>query len=96
VWTIADVACEYRMCLACHATRAYAPAVQIDGALVVAINPDGSEDAEGWWSLLDALEQPPRWPGAMLVRCGAVLARTYCGVDGVHGWRVLAPSPDDG
>lgn len=96
VWTMADVACEYRTCMQCKSTRAWMPQPVVRGRKVVQYpDPESSAVAGEWDDLHDALAEPPHGPRATLVRNGVTLATTYQGVDNVHGWRVQSPEREE-
>ena len=95
IWTLADVACEYRTCNHCHSTRAYAPADHVYGRRVHCYaNPETSEISGEWESFLDAIQFAPPSSRAELRRNGVVLAHVYRGIDDVHGWRICKPEKE--
>lgn len=101
--TIADVICEYRTCRACKSTRPFIHPIEIEGQKIrlyhdplatepwTSEGPTDSADTHSWDNLLDAIEQPPLADVAELRREGIVLARAFCAIDGVIGWKVLSP-----
>lgn len=92
IWTLANIACEYRTCTKCQATRPYRPARTVPGRHIhLYLDPETSEVSGEWDDLLEAIANGPPSPLAELRRNGIVLARTYCGIDEVHGWFVMPP-----
>jgi hypothetical protein len=103
IWTLADVVCEYRECLICHSVRPYMhPNVVADKLVTCYHDPLATSPILGpsengfepnvWASIVDALVEAPPADVAELRRGGVVLARAFCAVDGVLGWRVLPPT----
>lgn len=98
IWTMGDVACEYRTCRQCHSTRAYMSRdVHPRGECVVYADPDTSEAwtvagvVHSYPSLLDALDLPPPTPRAQIIRAGLVLAQAFESPTGRLGWIVSPP-----
>lgn len=90
--TVADVICEYRTCRSCKSTRPFIHPVEIAGESVCLFHdPLAAESTQVWVNLLDAIEQAPPADVAELRREGIVLARAFCAIDGVIGWKVLSP-----
>lgn len=95
VWTMGDIACEYRDCANCGSTRAYMPADIVRGRHIgLYENPETSEVSGEWDSLLDALEHAPAKELAELRRNGRLLARAFVG-PGVCGWLIATPEKED-
>lgn len=75
VWTMGDLACEYRTCLNCHSTRAFMPSdVKIGRKVRIYEDRVTSEIAWEGDSLLDALAEVPA-RNAEIKRNGVTLAR---------------------
>lgn len=92
IWTMAEVACEYRTCVGCQSTRAFAPVDVLEGRLVQRYPSKDTSESDGEWdSFLESIEEGPTSPECELRRNGVVLARTYLGIDNVYGWKVEAP-----
>lgn len=102
MWTLADVVCEYRTCRMCKSTRPYIKPNFIEGEPImlfhdplakesVKVTVEDGEKLESWANLLDAIIEPPIADVAELRRNGVVLARAFCAIDGVVGWKVLSP-----
>jgi len=95
VWTMADVACEYRTCSHCRSTRAYMPADVVRLRRVHLYNdPNTSEISGEWDGLLDALDTAPTVPHAELRRNGVCIARAFTASNGSYGWRVMPPQKE--
>lgn len=101
--TMANVIAEYRTCGDCKSTRPYTYPPEIEGVHIMmfhdpqakepipSLTIDYEEAPVEYDNLLDALEVGPVADVAELRREGVVLARAFVGIDGVLGWKVLAP-----
>lgn len=96
VWTMGDVACEYRTCLHCRSTKAWMPVPVVRGRKVhLYEDPESSEISGEWDDLHDALEWIPQGDTAQLIRNGVVLADAMRTAAGDVRWKVRPPERED-
>lgn len=95
-WTTGGIACEYRTCLHCHSTRAYAPVDVLRGRRVHWYrNQDSSEPVGEYDSFLEAITHDPVCAACELRRNGVILAKAWVDVLGkIQGWRVMPPEKE--
>lgn len=102
IWTIGDVAAEYRDCHACGSTRAYIAKDRTDHPVMCAraSHPHFGRDDPlfpgEWPSLLEAIDgrdgiSEPMGIGEELMRNGITLARTFQAANGDIVWQLLPP-----
>ena len=93
IWTIGNVACEYRTCSGCKSTRAFMYPNRIDGEMVISSSLLGGRECE-FTSILDAVEYDPPHAFVELTRSGIVVARSVSTATGECIWRLLAPTTE--
>lgn len=95
-WTIDTIACEYRTCLHCKSTRAYAPKDVLPAPCRLAsCASELPEHHHLFRSFLDALEKDPPTRTARITRNGVVLAEAFPSINDVLVWRVMPPQPEE-
>jgi hypothetical protein len=98
IWTLDEVACEYRLCAHCGSSRAYMPRDVLPGRRAVRYDGDEIHDAEKEDASFSALlfDGAPKTKDATIIRNGVVLARAFVYPDGFRlGWRVEKPSREE-
>lgn len=96
VWTMGDVACEYRTCLHCRSTKAWMPAPVVRGRKVhLYEDPESSEISGEWDDLHEALEYSPSRDTAQLIRNGVILADAIPSPLGGMRWKIRPPERED-
>lgn len=96
IWTMGDVACEYRTCLHCRSTKAWMPRPVVAGRKVhLYEDPESSEIIREWDDLHEALEYSPSRETAQLIRNGVVLADAVSSPLGGMRWKIRPPERED-